>query len=294
MRLDVVMPTWNSNTPYFKIVLKRIVESIPINKFILIDRYSTDGTVDQVKAIIPSDKLIIIETNADLARARAIGIRHVNTEFFVFVDSDILIPRNFGIEKWLRLLVANKKLAVISFPIRSIYNYIKYATSPTQYTRVSRVLRRYEEIADWEIVKYGLFRLTAGDLFLAILQTDVVKDWWPSPHLSALEVLSLTQHILTNGYLWIEVATPVIHLKELKYGTGVYRYLKQGLWTGSNARILNISKKHFFLETFSRLLLGTAKKILAKDPIGALRNVFFRMGYLIGYLSPRKYRVWIR
>ena len=84
MKLDVVMPTWNSNSPYFKIVLKRIIGGIPLNKFILVDRYSSDGTLDQVKNVIPPEKLIIIQTNTDLARARAIGIKYVSTEFFCF------------------------------------------------------------------------------------------------------------------------------------------------------------------------------------------------------------------
>ena len=293
MRLDVVMPTWNSNAPYFKVVTRRVIERIPINRFILVDRYSSDGTVEQVKAIVPPDKLIIIETDADLARARAIGIKYVSTEYFIFIDSDILIPHNFDVERWVRLMMVNNRLAVISFPIISVDSYAKFATYK-RHVRISRILKKYEEVTSGEIIKYGLFRLTAGDLFLAILRTSVVKDWQPPPHLSALEVFSLTQHVLGKGYLWVEIAIPVVHLKELKYGAGPYRHLKQGLWTGGNARILNIPKEDFFLETFSRFFLGTVRRILARDPMGALNNVFFRIGYLVGYLSPYKYRVWVR
>jgi len=294
MELDVVMPTWNSNMPYFRVVLKRIIDTIPLNKFILVDRYSTDGTVEQVKRMVSPEKLIVIRTHADLARARAIGIKCVGTKFFVFIDSDVLIPRSFRIEKYVKLLEMDSRLGVVSFPIRSIYEYddMYYNRRGKQ---VQRILRKIEEITATEIIRHGLFYLIEGDLFLAILRTDIVKDWQPPLYLSAHEVLSLTQHILNKGYLWVEIAEPAIHLKELEYGTGIRRHVKQGLWMGGNARILGIPKKLFFLEIFTRLLLGVPYRILTiRDPVKVLNYASYYIGYLIGYLNPHKYRVWKR
>ena len=289
MRIDVVMPTWNSNGPYFEIVIKRIVDNISINKFILVDRYSTDGTIDVVKKLIPSEKLIIIQTSADLALARAIGIKHVNTEIFAFMDSDVLLPRNLNIEKLCKILKLDKRIGALSLPLCASRKRV------ANMMQIGRVLKRYGEVSDPEIIKHGLFRLTSGDLFFTLLRRDAVQDWHPPHTLSALEIFSLTQHILAKGYLWIELAEPCLyHLKELRYGTGIRRYIKQGLWTGSNVHLVKIRQKHFFLEVFSRLFGGSIKSILNRDPIEALNNVFFRIGYLIGYLSETRYRVWIR
>ncbi|MEM2111090.1 MAG: glycosyltransferase family A protein [Candidatus Bathyarchaeia archaeon] len=87
MKVDVVMCTWNSNKPYFVKCLNSIRREIPVHHFILIDRFSNDGSVKTVKEIFP--KAIVKETCANLGVARQLGIRLVDTEFFVFVDDDI-------------------------------------------------------------------------------------------------------------------------------------------------------------------------------------------------------------
>jgi len=47
--IDVVMLTKNSNKPWFRRVLTAIKREIPVHHFIVVDGYSTDGTVDVVK-----------------------------------------------------------------------------------------------------------------------------------------------------------------------------------------------------------------------------------------------------
>jgi glycosyltransferase involved in cell wall biosynthesis len=45
--IDVVMLTKNSYKPYFRRVLRAIKREIPVYHFIVIDGYSTDGTVER-------------------------------------------------------------------------------------------------------------------------------------------------------------------------------------------------------------------------------------------------------
>lgn len=52
-RIDVVMCTYNSNTPYFGAVLRRISEEVPVHCFVVVDRFSSDGTVEKVFEIFP-------------------------------------------------------------------------------------------------------------------------------------------------------------------------------------------------------------------------------------------------
>jgi hypothetical protein len=47
--IDMMMLTKNFNKPYFRRVLRAIKQEIPVHHFIVVDGYSTDGTVDVVK-----------------------------------------------------------------------------------------------------------------------------------------------------------------------------------------------------------------------------------------------------
>jgi len=87
MKVDVVMCTWNSNKPYFVRCLESIKREVPIHHFILIDRFSTDGTVEAVSEEF--SHALIKRSNARLAFSRKLGIDLVDTEFFVCVDSHI-------------------------------------------------------------------------------------------------------------------------------------------------------------------------------------------------------------
>jgi glycosyltransferase involved in cell wall biosynthesis len=49
VKVDVAMCTWNSNKPWFKSCLAAIKREIPFCHFIVVDRFSVDGTVEVVK-----------------------------------------------------------------------------------------------------------------------------------------------------------------------------------------------------------------------------------------------------
>jgi glycosyltransferase involved in cell wall biosynthesis len=88
--IDVVMLTKNSNKPWFRRVLAAIKREIPVHHFIVVDGYSTDGTVDVVRENF-GNKVKVIETKASLGCARYLGMRAVDTEWFAFIDSDVEI-----------------------------------------------------------------------------------------------------------------------------------------------------------------------------------------------------------
>ncbi len=93
--IDVVLLTKNSDR-----VLKRCLESIylnmPVGQLIVVDGYSTDKTVD---ILIDFDKkynnVKIIFDRGTRATARQKGISHVKTDWFLFVDSDAVLCRDW-------------------------------------------------------------------------------------------------------------------------------------------------------------------------------------------------------
>ncbi|WP_168371377.1 hypothetical protein [Pyrodictium occultum] len=136
---------------------------------------------------------------------------------------------------------------------------------------------------------------TRGHAFAVLIRRETVIDWKPRHDLSALETFSLAQHILSKGYLWIELFKPCcIHLKELKYGAGISRYFRQGLWEGAGARLVGIKKRHMLEEVVARLLGGVLTALITHDVKHLANNTALRLGLLLGYLVPYKFRVWRR
>ena len=99
-KLDVVMPTLNSvsriGKSVFRKVLQRIFTEIPVNRLIVVDDRSTDETLD----VLEEFDVTILSGVGSLGKAREIGIKNVETQWFYFVDDDNLIPRGFHNKMW--------------------------------------------------------------------------------------------------------------------------------------------------------------------------------------------------
>ena len=93
--IDVVMITKNSD-----FMLKRCIESIyanlPVENLIIVDGFSTDKTLSIINKLNEKFKTIkVVSLTGSRALARQIGIRNVKTKWFMFVDSDIILSKNW-------------------------------------------------------------------------------------------------------------------------------------------------------------------------------------------------------
>jgi glycosyltransferase involved in cell wall biosynthesis len=99
-KFDVVMPTLNSASRIgervFKKVLQRIFTEIHVNRLIVVDDGSKDMTLDILKEF----DVTLLSGVGSLGKAREIGVRNVETEWFYFIDDDNLIPRGFHNKMW--------------------------------------------------------------------------------------------------------------------------------------------------------------------------------------------------
>ncbi|RLF13067.1 MAG: hypothetical protein DRN06_09060, partial [Thermoprotei archaeon] len=91
--VDVVLCTYNSNKPYFRRCLEAIKREVPVRRLIVVDRFSKDGTLKTVKSVFPD--AVVIRSEANLARARKLGIEAVETKYFLFVDDDVELSKGW-------------------------------------------------------------------------------------------------------------------------------------------------------------------------------------------------------
>jgi len=89
--IDVVLLTKNSEHLLTQ-CLTSIYQNVPINKLIVVDGFSTDGTLKILKNFNKQHGNIkVVSLRGSRAKAREKGIRLVDTEWFLFVDSDVIL-----------------------------------------------------------------------------------------------------------------------------------------------------------------------------------------------------------
>src|SRR4030042_3361789 len=102
--VDVVVLTKNSEHLLDK-CLASIYENVPVKNLIIVDGCSTDDTMKIVKNTDEKyGNIRILNVNGSRARAREVGIRQVKTDWFMFVDSDVILSRG-----WLKRAEKNIK-----------------------------------------------------------------------------------------------------------------------------------------------------------------------------------------
>jgi len=91
--VDVVLLTKNSLKPCLPDCVKSIYENIPINRLIVVDGGSTDGTLEFLEKM-PNVE-IIDDSKGNRATARQKDIEAVETEWHLHVDSDVILCKGW-------------------------------------------------------------------------------------------------------------------------------------------------------------------------------------------------------
>jgi glycosyltransferase involved in cell wall biosynthesis len=282
IHVDVVMPTWNSNGWYFPMVIKSVIDTLNPNHLVVIDRFSGDGTQETLIRYAGSI-LKIFELDIDLAIARRIGGSIADTEIVCYVDDDVIIPPRFKtiISRLMEWLTKNDKVGVIAFAPCS-----KELIASSAHVRVSRIIKSLLHLSPMQMLKKGIHIYSRGFTFFFCVKRKLIEIWNPPPDLSAYEDYHLSQHILNNGYLWVEFSLPcVIHMKDYRF-KGLYRYLKQGLWEGANAIRAGIPLSYIMLHVLGRFVGSLYKKELSQ--------FITYIGYSIGLTLSKKFKTWVR
>ncbi|MBS7633066.1 glycosyltransferase family 2 protein [Candidatus Bathyarchaeota archaeon] len=89
--VDVVVLTKNSERSLRK-CLESVYRNIPVNKLIVVDGYSVDSTLDIVREFKRKyGNVVVIQEGGKRGRARQLALEKVETDWFMFVDSDVVL-----------------------------------------------------------------------------------------------------------------------------------------------------------------------------------------------------------
>ncbi|MEL7669193.1 glycosyltransferase family 2 protein [Methanobacterium sp.] len=189
MKIDVVMCTKNSETILDK-CLKSIFEEIPVCHLIVLDGFSTDKTLDIIESYKNKFNIKIIKTEAALGKSREIGIKNVDTEWFVFIDSDVILRQG-----WFRGIISYISDCEVG-AIESNFIHHNPTTIPKFTTFEKVVDQRRVDTRGYTIATLIKTRSVEGILIpfdLMIYEDEFIKKW-----------------VEKKGYKWKKVVGPVV------------------------------------------------------------------------------------
>ena len=272
--IDVIMCTWNSNKPWFRRCLLSIKREVNVRRFIVIDKYSSDDTISVIQSMFSNVE--VIQTNSNLAVARKIGISHVETKYFAFIDDDVELCEN-----WLSKLLAIFKN---DETVGAVQGFTRYFIDYLDKLQISEL--RFRKESTREITGRGLTHNT-------IILTSLVRDFKSSSIINSWEDFLLTQHVIRKGYKWVEaIHVQIIHYMNAptKVGEGFFSELlkefKRAKWTGSGARLVHAKTlAGIIFSCFATVYYGVLAMIFMLDPRTLVVNIVISLGLLIGFLS---------
>lgn len=244
MNIDVIMLTHNSAKPFFEKCLMALKENVPINQLIVVDGNSNDNTVEIIQNVFSNPKIIF--SNHSLAQARKLGISYLETPWFAFIDSDVMVAKD-----WFKKLskVITQKTGGIQgtdqYANRSLIRYDKWKKN------VWRKKITHESFEPFSIITQDSFKKNRfrGLTHNTLIQTSCVRDWDPPTHLNVGEDHHLFLHVISKGYTWIVKNDVVcLHYAFLDLGENIRRGLKESQEVKNVLKHRYISKEKMWID----------------------------------------------
>jgi glycosyltransferase involved in cell wall biosynthesis len=274
-RIDVIMCTYNSNKPYFHTVLQRIFEEIPVHCFIVVDRFSSDGTEAKVLEVFPKAK--VIRSMENLGRARKIGIDIVDTPFFAFIDDDVVLLK--GWYEHVRGLMDNRIGAVACFA--------------KEKTRLTRGIYYYATRPRLVVSSKSNVDSQRGYTFATLMKKKAVATWKPDGTLAACEDHEILRHVVGRGFLWLtSYFVFAEHFQPDQHYFAFFREIwRKGTWNTAGGRYIQVIKLNpaqLIFTTVVMIWAGIKTSILFRNAFVSLYYFVDSFAFFYGYVCWKK------
>lgn len=186
MKFDVCIPTFNSSKT-LEYSLEAIKRNIPYNRIIICDGYSSDNTIKIAKKY----GCEIHFCKGKLGKARNILMKLAKTEWFFFIDSDVVVNK-----KWFKIIlnsIDKSTGAINGFALPKNFllsNFRKYML----------------------LFKIGVGLQQRGFTSNTLIRKDAVRGI-KLPDLKRLEDIVLQEKIKKGGWEWKFTPAFCLHLK---------------------------------------------------------------------------------
>ncbi|MBS7626321.1 glycosyltransferase family 2 protein [Candidatus Bathyarchaeota archaeon] len=191
MKVDVVFLTRNSVNPYFTKCLDSLYRNVDVNRLLVIDEGSTDGTLERLSKY---PNVHIYQVKGGRAVARQKGIELVETDWHLHLDSDVVLC-----DRW-----QEKAERHIDDDVGAIWG-VGIPMNPHVFNWV--VPMRYVRRMDVPSLMIRNARRRGGT-HDTLLRTGVVKDIKIPSDLHIYEDWYIKRHVENKGYRFLTVKEP--------------------------------------------------------------------------------------
>ena len=241
-KVDVVVITKNSERLLHE-CLTSIYDNMPVNNLIVVDGYSIDKTVEIVSKFQKKyGNVILIQDKGTRGTARQKGLSRVATDWFMFVDSDVVLCEN-----WFQ-----KAIEHVDKDVGAIWGIEVWSTIRKQAT-----LRMFL----W--ITRKIFELRGGT-HDTLIRLASVRDIQIPKNLHVFEDAYIKDWILKKGYKVIACYDPYcIHYRPRNVWTfrGSLNMIADAIKFGNFKLIIELTLAYGFYTAYSayQLLVGNAK-----------------------------------
>ena len=211
-KMDYIVVTLN-DADTIMATIESIKKQGNLNRLIVVaSERCTDGTLNKLEVLQlfeDADVDVLLTENVGLAYARKIAIQEVETEWFVFVDADVVLS-----DTWME----------------EMHVYMQYYSDSELGALFGHLYRNDDQKTDLE--EHGSVKNVKSRMFThnTIIRTKIVEDWDPDNIVNAYEDYLLTQHIIAKGYTCFNVN--VLSFHDHRGSTW-----KESTWAGAGAKI---------------------------------------------------------
>jgi len=263
--MDYVVVTYNDIDTIMD-TLHSIKKQPNVNRIVVVaSERCTDGTLEKIKDLYMNGLLIdmLLTENIGLAYARQLAIQEVDTEWFVFVDADVVLS-----DTWMEEMYPKLEYS-IDLNASAIFGYL---------------YRNKEQEID--LRDHSETREITGRMFThnTIIRHDTVVDWVPDEGVNAYEDYLLTQDLIANGF-------KVFNVKVLSFHDHKGSAWKEATWGGAGAKI---SGYYTNILTPMKYLVGSIygglKRTVRQRKFSFIKIATIKgFGTLWGYLKWKQY-----
>jgi glycosyltransferase involved in cell wall biosynthesis len=210
-KVDVVLLTKNSGKVLAK-CLSSVYKNVPVRRLIVVDGFSRDNTLDVIQRFDDKYRNVkVLFDSGTRATARQRGIEAVETEWFLFVDSDVELCKD-----WFK-----KAVAEVDGDVGAVWGIEVWST-----------IRSKAMLKLFLLITRKIFELRGGT-HDTLVRTSAVRDMKLPEHLHVFEDAYIKEWITKKGYKVVACYDPFcIH------------YRNEAVWTvrGSIAQIVDAAK----------------------------------------------------
>lgn len=228
--VDVVMITKNSMQPCLVESLDSIENAAKkctraTIRLIVVDKASTDGTIEEVRRRTNLNPLVIADDDGNRATARQKGIEAATAEYIAFVDSDVVLTIDWFCDMLTAMEVDGEKGAIWGITIPTEETELEYRRALAELYRTSIVSMAMD---------YGMRRGMTHDTLIRRAAVEGIKI---PKELHVFEDHYIRQHIEKQGYEWdISVWAFCYHNRHTRIAEEAYQDAYYGRLLGVHSR----------------------------------------------------------